>query len=66
MSMTKRERMYQALAHKPVDKIPKGELRDGPTTSLSGNALMTRPHIKTSPYGLAMLFALHIPLANTY
>ena len=23
-----------------------GELRDGPTTSLSGNALMTRPHIK--------------------
>lgn len=25
----------------------KGEMRDGPTTSLSGNALMTRPHIKT-------------------
>lgn len=24
-----------------------GEMRDGPTTSLSGNALMTRPHIKT-------------------
>ena len=23
-----------------------GEMRDGPTTSLSGNALMTRPHIK--------------------
>lgn len=24
-----------------------GEMRDGPTTSLSGNALMTRPYIKT-------------------
>lgn len=36
-----------------IKKIPReslrtveGELRDGPTTSLSGNALMTRPHIK--------------------
>lgn len=36
-----------------LKKIPRdalrtveGELRDGPTTSLSGNALMTRPHIK--------------------
>lgn len=25
----------------------RGEMRDGPTTSLSGNALMTRPYIKT-------------------
>ena len=24
-----------------------GEMRDGPTTSLSGNALMTRPYLKT-------------------
>lgn len=33
----------------PMDKLLTiyGELRDGPTTSLSGNALMTRPHIKT-------------------
>lgn len=30
MSMTKRERMYNALAHKPVDKIPKGELSISP------------------------------------
>lgn len=30
MSMTKRERMYNALAHKPVDKIPKGELAISP------------------------------------
>jgi mannosylglycerate hydrolase len=32
----------------PVDRlrVVKGELRDGPTTSLSGNALMTRPYIK--------------------
>lgn len=27
-------------------RVIEGELRDGPTTSLSGNALMTRPHIK--------------------
>ena len=33
----------------PLDQLPviTGEMRDGPTTSLSGNALMTRPHIKT-------------------
>ncbi|MEG0711945.1 MAG: glycoside hydrolase family 38 C-terminal domain-containing protein [Niameybacter sp.] len=31
-----------------LEELPvvQGELRDGPTTSLSGNALMTRPHIK--------------------
>ena len=31
-----------------LDELPEisGELRDGPTTSLSGNALMTRPHLK--------------------
>lgn len=28
--MTKRERIYNALAHKPVDKIPKGELSISP------------------------------------
>lgn len=27
-------------------RVLKGELRDGPSTSLSANALMTRPHIK--------------------
>lgn len=33
----------------PMEKLLEvhGEMRDGPTTSLSGNALMTRPHIKT-------------------
>lgn len=33
----------------PMEKLLeiRGEMRDGPTTSLSGNALMTRPHIKT-------------------
>lgn len=33
----------------PMEKLLEihGEIRDGPTTSLSGNALMTRPHIKT-------------------
>lgn len=30
MSMTKRERVYNALAHKPVDKIPKGEISISP------------------------------------
>ena len=32
----------------PMDQLLEihGEMRDGPTTSLSGNALMTRPHIK--------------------
>lgn len=32
----------------PMDKLRvlQGELRDGPATSLSANALMTRPHIK--------------------
>ena len=32
----------------PMDELREihGEMRDGPTTSLSGNALMTRPHIK--------------------
>lgn len=33
----------------PMEKLRvlKGELRDGPSTSLSANALMTRPHIKS-------------------
>ncbi len=33
----------------PMDQLQEihGELRDGPTTALSGNALMTRPQIKT-------------------
>jgi len=40
------ERMKDKL---PWEDLPiiKGEMRDGPTTSLSGNALMTRPYIKT-------------------
>lgn len=44
------EEYVQILKEKlPMDRLLKihGEMRDGPTTSLSGNALMTRPHIKT-------------------
>ncbi|MCD8014003.1 MAG: glycosyl hydrolase-related protein [Lachnospiraceae bacterium] len=37
--------LKEKLPHDQLRKIH-GELRDGPTTSLSGNALMTRPHIK--------------------
>lgn len=43
------EEYVQVLKEKlPMDKLLEinGEMRDGPTTSLSGNALMTRPHIK--------------------
>lgn len=44
------EEYVEVLKEKlPMDKLLEihGEMRDGPTTSLSGNALMTRPHIKT-------------------
>ena len=44
------EEYVQVLKEKlPMDELMEihGEMRDGPTTSLSGNALMTRPHIKT-------------------
>lgn len=44
------EEYVQVLKEKlPMDKLLEihGEMRDGPTTSLSGNALMTRPHIKS-------------------
>lgn len=44
------EEYVQVLKDKlPMDELMEihGEMRDGPTTSLSGNALMTRPHIKT-------------------
>lgn len=34
MGMTKRERVYNALSHKPVDKIPKGELAISPGLAL--------------------------------
>lgn len=38
--------LKQSLNIDDLDEI-RGEMRDGPTTSLSGNALMTRPYIKT-------------------
>lgn len=44
------EEYVEVLKEKlPYDRLRviHGEMRDGPTTSLSGNALMTRPHIKT-------------------
>lgn len=44
------EEYVQVMKEKlPIDELDviRGEMRDGPTTSLSGNALMTRPHIKT-------------------
>ena len=50
----------------PFDKLREicGELRDGPTTSLSGNALMTRPHIKALNKRVQdMLFAQAEPMS---
>ncbi len=62
------EEYVQILKEKlPMDQLLEihGEMRDGPTTSLSGNALMTRPHIKTlNKQVQSQLFAQAEPVSS--